>query len=86
MNFDRFKNEYLQKGTRNCGLVYGCLGALLALAFLFLGVLKTLFVAALFVVGYIYGSHVDGTAALKKTLRKMTETKETNETKEQNPD
>lgn len=49
-------NKKFQLGTPACGLLCGLIGIVIALAFLFLGFWRTLFVAVLFVLGYAVGA------------------------------
>lgn len=55
-----------QLGTPVCGLLCGLIAIVIALAFLFLGFWRTLFVAVFFVVGYAFGAFAKKPAADEK--------------------
>lgn len=49
-------NKNFQLGTPVCGLLCGLIAVVIALAFLFLGFWRTLFVAVFFALGYAFGA------------------------------
>lgn len=57
-------------GTPQCGIVFGVIGALIALMLLFIGFWRTVFVALLFGVGYFIGSSRDKAESVRKTINK----------------
>lgn len=57
--------KWFQLGTRQCGILCGLIGALVALCFIFIGFWRTLLIAALFVVGYAVGAYGNKASALK---------------------
>lgn len=60
-----------QMGTPECGLAMGILGALIALMILFLGFWRTVFVAALFALGYFIGAVANKGEAVKTAVNKV---------------
>lgn len=62
--------EKFRVGTSLCGILFGVVGALLALMLLFLGFWRTLLVAAFFAAGYFVGAVKDKSGALKKIINK----------------
>ena len=57
-------------GTPECGILFGLIGAVIALMLLFLGFWSTLFVGALFAVGYFIGSSRDKAETIRAFVNK----------------
>ena len=60
-----------QIGTPECGLVYGVIGAVIALMILFLGFWRTAFVALLFGAGYFIGAVSNKGETVKNGINKV---------------
>lgn len=65
------KHGFLTIGTPMCGLLLGLIGAVIALMLLFMGFWRTLFVAALFGVGYFLGASSNKADAIKIWINKL---------------
>ena len=65
------KGKFFQVGTPLCGLVCGLVGAIIALMLLFFGFWRTVFVAALFAVGYFVGACANKTDTVKRGINKV---------------
>ena len=63
--------SFFQIGTPQCGLATGILGVVLAFMFLFLGLLKTLFVAVFFAGGFALGAYQNKMEWLKKSINRL---------------
>ena len=63
--------KYFQIGTPQCGLVCGLIGMAVAFLLLFLGFWRTLFVAALFGLGYFLGASSDKMESIKQGINKL---------------
>jgi len=57
-------------GTPECGILFGLIGALIALMLLFIGFWRTVFVALLFAVGYFIGSSKDKAETIRAFINK----------------
>lgn len=57
-------------GTPLCGILFGLVGALIALMLLFLGFWRTLLVALLFAAGYFLGAVKNKSEVLKALINK----------------
>lgn len=57
-------------GTPECGVLFGLIGALIALLLLFLGFWRTVFVAVLFAAGYFIGSSKDKAETVRTFINK----------------
>lgn len=62
--------EKFRVGTPLCGILFGVVGALIALMLLFLGFWRTLLVAVLFAAGYFVGAVKNKTEVLKALINK----------------
>lgn len=62
--------EKFHVGTPLCGILFGVVGALIALMLLFLGFWRTLLVAVLFAVGYFVGAVKNKQEVLKTLINK----------------
>jgi len=62
--------EKFRVGTPLCGILFGAVGALIALMLLFLGFWRTLLVAVLFAAGYFVGAVKNKTEVLKALINK----------------
>ena len=62
--------EKFRVGTPLCGILFGVVGALIALMLLFLGFWRTLLVAVLFAAGYFVGAVQNKTEVLKALINK----------------
>lgn len=58
-------------GTKECGLLCGGIGALVALALILFGFWKTLLIAALFAAGYFIGACDHKMSTLKTILNRL---------------
>ncbi|MBE5801870.1 MAG: DUF2273 domain-containing protein [Clostridiales bacterium] len=72
---DQQKKAFMRVGTRECGIVCGLIGALIALSLIFLGFWKTLLIVALFAVGYVLGAYSNKKEVIKKTVNTITSQK-----------
>lgn len=62
--------EKFRVGTPLCGILFGVVGALIALMLLFLGFWRTLLVAVLFAAGYFVGAVQNKQEVLKALINK----------------
>ncbi len=62
--------EKFHVGTPLCGILFGVVGALIALMLLFLGFWRTLLVTVLFAAGYFVGAVQNKTEVLKALINK----------------
>lgn len=58
-------------GTPLCGMIFGVVGALIALMLLFIGFWRTLFVAVLFAAGYFLGASPNKPETVKKWINRL---------------
>lgn len=65
------KRSFFRTGTPRCGILCAALGALVALMLLYLGFLRTLFVALLAAVGYFLGAESNKAETLKKMVNRL---------------
>ncbi len=65
------KSPRFRVGTPQCGLLFGLLGAALALMLIFLGFWRTLLVALFFAVGYVLGAYPSKGEALKGWINRI---------------
>lgn len=63
--------RFFQIGTPQCGIALGLLGVIVAFMLLFLGFWRTLFVAALFGVGYFFGASANKGETVKKAINRL---------------
>lgn len=63
--------KLFQIGTPLCGILFGVVGALIALAMLFLGFWKTLLVMAFFAVGYLLGAFGNKKEAVQAAVERL---------------
>ena len=63
--------RFFQIGTPQCGVALGILGVIVAFMLLFLGFWRTLFVAALFGLGYFLGSSSNKAESIKNAINRL---------------
>lgn len=68
---DGGKKEGLRVGTPLCGLVGAGLGVIIALMLLFLGLWRTLFIAAFCAAGYFAGACANKTEIVKGWINRL---------------
>ena len=64
-------NDWFKIGTKHCGLLLGACGAAIAFMLIFLGVWKTLLVAAFIAVGYWLGAYESKSSRIKRAINKL---------------
>lgn len=68
---DEKMKRCFQVGTRECGLLCGALGAVIALMLMLFGFWGTLFIAVLFGAGYFFGVCDHKAALIKTAINKL---------------
>lgn len=63
--------RFFQTGTPQCGIAMGILGVIVAFMLLFLGFWRTLFVAALFGIGYFLGASSNKMESIKSAINRL---------------
>ena len=58
-------------GTPLCGLIFGIVGALIALMLLYMGFWRTLFVAVLLAAGYFLGASANKQETVKRWINRL---------------
>lgn len=58
-------------GTPLCGLIFGVVGALIALMLLYMGLWRTLFVVVLFAAGYFLGASANKQETIKRWINRL---------------
>ena len=63
--------KFFQIGTPQCGFALGLVGVVVAFMLLFLGFWRTVFVAALFAVGYFIGASANKGETVKNWINRL---------------
>jgi len=63
--------KFFQIGTPLCGLTFGLIGVIIAVLLLYIGLWRTLFIAAFFGAGYFLGVTSDKGETIKNLINKL---------------